>query len=482
MISTFFEKHSDRTALVNPTEDLELSYRELRKELLQVIDGFEDGNLRPGQLLVSVSNPSPDFVKLYLSSIFYGLKFLPLDPQLPENKVKRIINKEHPDLLVTLDEKWTKQPIASEIETKSFDELTGNASGNATVNDRSESHRLLIRTSGTTAEPKTVVLSWENLVANAKSSTTRLETAPNDLWLSPLPVNHVGGIAPIIRSLLNGTGVAPVSYDSGKISDILRNKQITAISLVPRMLRQLLDEGLVGDQTNLRFILLGGGAASKSLIGEALNRDLPVRTTYGMTETASQVATARTKTLESEPGTVGKPLPNVDVSIENDNNSTTPAGEIGEIVVEGPIVAEGYREVDSDEQETFHENTFHTGDLGYLNESGYLWVKGRKDRLINTGGEVVNPQSIENELDRFNSIEDNYVIGIESSEWGEKIVAFVVSSHNENVSPESIKHNLNEFLPSYKVPKEIISISALPRTVSGTVDSEALIEIYSKNH
>jgi O-succinylbenzoic acid--CoA ligase len=345
------------------------------------------------------------------------------------------------------------------------------------MDDRSRNHSLLIRTSGTTGTSRVVELNWENLVESARASRERLGTRSDDLWFAPLPVHHIGGIAPLIRSLYNGTATAFESYSSEKLKRRLTEDPITVVSLVPTMLRDLVEAGLDGGQTQLRTVLVGGAPAEAQLVQSALERELPVHTTYGMTETASQIATARPSELRENPETVGKPLPNVTLEISGTDAGIRGNEKIGEIVVQGPMVAERY--CHTDDQEPLNSPRFRTGDLGYLNEQNQLHVVGRKHRGILTGGELVHPVGIETTLNTLDSVEDSHVLGLPDDRLGEKIVSVLVARSEANLDPDSLYEILDKELMDHKIPEELYVVDKLPRTSSGTVDETKIRETLS---
>jgi O-succinylbenzoic acid--CoA ligase len=472
-----FRAYGQNVATMDTSENKRVTYNNLLKDVRTIAEKFRKMGVESQEVLACVMRPSSEFIAPYLASVLLGLDFLPLNPDLPPKKLKEILSKFPVKLLIHSGAmNISKNKI--DCEVVQIGSLTDGVANPSTLTDRSSDHRLLIRTSGTSGDPRMVELSWSNLLASAEASTSRLGSNENDLWLSPLPVHHVGGIAPIIRSFINGTAVLPIDYNDREVYELLVNEGITAISLVPRMLNELLNLGLSDDSVDLRFILLGGAAASEDLVHHAIERNLPVRTTYGMTETASQVATTTTDDLKTYPESVGKPLSNVTVTIRDEEDRPLPARETGEIVVEGPVVAEGYRDDSSEENGNFNGDTFYTGDLGHKDQTGRLWVDGRKNRLIITGGEVVNPSEIEETIVQLDVIDAVHVTGIESSEWGEKIIAFVILSSVKEYSKSKLKEQLGKNLPPYKIPKDIIEIDDLPRTDTGTVDDQQLNKIY----
>src|SRR5215217_4396104 len=281
---------------------------------------------------------------------------------------------------------------------------------------------LVVHTSGTTAAPRPVELSFGNVQANALASAVALGLDPDERWLCPLPLSHVGGLMVLLRSAIYGTRAVLDTPDRATHDDI------TVVSLVPTQLRRLLGAG-ARPGARLRVVLLGGAAATPDLLEEARAAGWPVRATYGLTQACSQVAVD------------GRPLPGLAVTLADD----------GEILVEGPTIAGG--------------GILHTGDLGRFDETGRLHVMGRKSDTIVTGGENVAPTEVEAALLAHPAVADAGVFGRPDPEWGEAVTASVVL--RAPADPQELRAWVAGRLARYKVPKAVEVADALPRNASG---------------
>jgi len=343
---------------------------------------------------------------------------------------------------------------------------------------------LVLFTSGTTGDPKGVRLTMSNLLASATASAFRLGLSSDDRWLCCLPMYHMGGLAPAVRSLLYGTtAVIQREFDPTDTAALLEDAGITGVSLVPTMLSRLLETGWEPAST-LRFVLLGGAPASESVLEQALARKIPVCPTYGMTETASQIATATPPVLRDRPKSVGQPLVGTRVTVVDPSGEPVERGTAGELVVDGPTVTPGYLEADTD---AFGPYGLHTGDLGRCDEDGYLWVLGRRSDRIISGGENVDPVEVQEVLETHPLVETAVVVGIPDPEWGERVSALVVPSESAiddpqrtgerpALEPEMLREHCRTSLAGFKCPKTIAMTNTIPRTHSGTVDRTAVIE------
>ena len=277
----------------------------------------------------------------------------------------------------------------------------------------------IVFTSGTSGKPKAAQITFTNLYASALASKNRLGASPRDRWLCPLPFYHVGGLSIIFRSAIFGSSIVlPESNSIEGIIKALHDSQSTIVSLVPTQLYRMLAAGFE-PPPSLRLILLGGAAASPELVRRCIERNLPIALTYGLTECVSQVATATPEQVRAKPGSVGEPLKGTTVRIVDEAGNDLPPGEYGEIVVSGATVMKGYL------GQPPTNGTFHTGDIGYLDADGDLWVVQRRSDLIVSGGENIYPSEVEAVLHQHPAVAEAFVVGLPDAEWGQRVAAMV---------------------------------------------------------
>jgi O-succinylbenzoic acid--CoA ligase len=327
---------------------------------------------------------------------------------------------------------------------------------------------LYLFTSGSTGQPKLVELLMSNVLSSAVSLAFRLGVHPDDRYLLTLSPHHTGGIMPLYRAVLAGTSlVVRTDFDPGGAADDIRTYDITGVSLVPTMLKQMLDaRGTLAD--SLRVVLLGGAPASDTLIQRCRDYSIPVHTTYGMTEASSGITVATPQEAFDHLGTVGRPLLWTSVSVHDEAGEELPPGEIGEIVVDGPSITPGYYDSPEANEAAFGPHGLRTGDIGYEDERGYVYVLNRKDDRIITGGENVDPGEVVATLRNHSDVDDAAVVGISDDEWGEQVAALVVRENGEVGSAE-LETFCRERLAGYKLPRTIRFTEALPRTDTGSI-------------
>jgi O-succinylbenzoic acid--CoA ligase len=319
----------------------------------------------------------------------------------------------------------------------------------------------IIYTSGTTGRPKGAMLTVANFLWSAIGSAFNLHVHDNDRWVACLPLFHVGGLSILFRSAVYGThAVVHDGFDAEAVNAEI-DHGATIVSVVSVMLERLLDAR--NDQPfppTFRCALLGGGPASRELLERCGRAGAPVAQTYGMTETCSQAATLSPADAQRKLGSSGKPLQPNEIRIDGDAE--------GEICVRGPIVMAGYFNNPDATARAFRDGWLHTGDIGRMDDEGFLYVLDRRDDLIITGGENVYPAEVESALLAHDSVLEAAVIGIDDSTWGQRIIAFVRT--DGNVDASVLETHCRARLASYKIPREFRFVSdPLPRTASGKI-------------
>jgi O-succinylbenzoic acid--CoA ligase len=370
-----------------------------------------------------------------------GPAIAPLDAGLPASRLNELLDALAPD---------TVEDPQGVTTVRSGQRKKGVAEGTAVV----------IGTSGSTGTPKGVELSASALLHSARASLARLGARPGERWLCCLPATYIAGLQVLVRSLVSGTD--PVLADRAD-AETVASSGCAHVSLVPTQLQRLLADrhadipinrdipkplnllgplNPLGPLAGFSSVLLGGAAAPAALLDAARAAGIPVVTTYGMTETCG--------------GCVydGIPLDGVRVKIDD-----------GRIWIGGPVLFSGYR------GESRYDGWFRTGDLGYLDASGRLTVRGRADDLINTGGYKVVPAEVAEALRDCPGVRDAVVLGQPDPEWGERVIAVVVPADPANPPTlELLRLHVRERLPRYAAPSRVVVVDAVPLLPSGKHD------------
>ena len=339
-----------------------------------------------------------------------------------------------------------------------------------------------IFTSGTSGQPKAAELSLNAIYHSAIASVLRIGHQPTDKWLCTLPLYHVGGLSIIMRAALYGTCVILQNgFDLEAVNHALDTQGVTLASFVPTMLYRLM-EARVTPPPHLRLVLLGGAAATPELVERAHAAGFPIATTYGLTEAASQVCTQLPDDTRRKPGSVGKPLPFTNLRVIDKNDSDMALGEVGEIIVNSPTLMTGYVDNPEATAKTLRDGWLYTGDLGYLDEDGDLWLVQRRSDLIISGGENVYPAEVEAALKSHPSVRDAVVVGLAHPEWGQQVAAVVVLRPGHVLITDELTTYLRTRLAGYKLPRFIKFMDALPLTASGKIERHAVQMLFFNDY
>ncbi len=421
----------------------EITYRELDRRVTVAADRIRELGFGVGDRVALHLPKDGRYLVLLLALIRAGCVACPLSTRLPLRGVAPLLKRVACRALISSDEDLLGA-VSTDVRKLRPETLLENESAARDQSRSSETLHLalnrpatIVFTSGSAGEAKAALHTFGNHYFSALGSNANIALAPGDRWLHSLPIYHVGGLSILFRCLLAGATVALPDPDVPLGKTIARSRA-THVSLVSTQLLRLLREE-ASDLSGLKAILLGGGPIPTSLLEEALSRRLPIHTSYGLTEMASQVTATPPGASREALRTSGRPLPHRELSISGS----------GEILVKGETLFAGYVEGDAIDPASDTDGWFHTGDLGELDADGYLRVRGRKDNLFISGGENVQPEEIEEALCRIEGVEEAVVVPVPDTEFGARPVAFVRTA---GVEPEDLARALEPVLPRFRIP------------------------------
>jgi len=400
-----------------------------------------------------------ELVEIILACFEIGAVVVPISPKLTERESNAVIDKIQPKLIIA---NWEYKPalISLSFPLTPIEELPNASSGCLGITNnykkKLEDIAAIILTSGTTSIPKAVQLTYGNFEASCNNWNKFLQFQSNDQFLCCLPLHHIGGLAVMLRALIFDFSVNLIStFEAQMVLDTITKHPITIISLVPTMLKRILDlEGGLKALKSLRWILLGGGPSPEYLLDLCIKEKINIVKVYGMSETCS--GTVGLKLLDEPHNKLYAGRPFNGAKIWTRNNK---------LHISGPMVMKGYV------GEVGTNGTHNSHDLGRVDEGNLIFLDIRCKDLIISGGENVNPIEVEECLMNVEGISDVAVVGIDDDEWGQKVTAYIVSIPLEN---ELLHSKLEKSLSPYKIPKEYIRVSHVPRNELGKIVYEKL--------
>jgi long-chain acyl-CoA synthetase len=466
-------------------KDKAVSFRELHENVLGLARGLRTLKVGRGTMIALYLPNCPDYIYSYLSSFVLGATVVPLDYMLKGDELTACLSHAEAEIVVVLPKAEIDWNIIKESVPSlnaviaigpEFERLfqTGEIMPEAV---RDDDPAMIMYTSGTTGRPKGIQLNYKHLRGSPEAMTHFVDLSHRDLKLCAIPLSHIGGFIYVQNCIT--FGITLVLMDRFHPVEFLRNIQqyhITCFHIVPPMYTALLTVKNIDmfDLSSLRWVVVFGAPNSPEIL-ERFHKHCPnakLLNGWGMTETCppNTVTPLDNPKIES----VGKPAPNCEIRIFDDHANSLPAGMVGEIVIRGWVVMEGYYKDPEATSASKRDGWFYTGDLGRFDEEGFLYVVGRKKEMIKVAGQIVYAPEVEAALCKHEAVMEAAVIGVADQMRGEAVYAFVVLKEGAYIEPLQIKYFAREHLANFKVPHTVEIRRALPKNRAGKIDKELL--------
>ncbi|MEV6162532.1 fatty acid--CoA ligase family protein [Streptomyces sp. NPDC052052] len=464
---------------------------------IRALAGAERIRATGARRLIYLAPNGPAFPAALFAATYADVPFLPLNYRLGEDQLLEVMDRQDMPLVVTdTPERLGPTPTAGVLGIDEFLELPAAAGqSDAAESVDPDSPAVLLMTSGTTAAPKSAVLRHRNLTAYLFGSVEFGSVPDTDATLVSVPPYHIAAVANALSNLYSGRRVAYLdAFTPGGWLDLVERQQVTHAMVVPTMLARIVAElrarGTDGPAC-LTSLSYGGAKIAPEVIEEAL-RLFPGTgfvNAYGLTETASSISVLgpddHREALDSEDplvrarlGSVGRALPSVEIEVRDEEGRVCPPGAVGDIVVRGPQVAGEYLEAGSVLRA---DGWFPTRDRGYLDEEGYLFVRGRADDTIIRGGENIAPAEIEDVLNGHPAVRESVVAGVPDTEWGQRIGAFVLLHPGARVEAGELRAWVRERLRGSKTPDHVVFVEEFPATATGKILRRDLVSLIHRD-
>jgi acyl-CoA synthetase (AMP-forming)/AMP-acid ligase II len=482
-----------RTAIIVPEQNVRVTYGDLIGQVEALAEGLVAAGIeRTHRVGMALPNGLPMIVSFLAASV--AGTAAPLNPAYKEDEFRFFLEDTAARVLLLpaegADEARRAAGDRLPILTVGMDstgtvKLSSSARARSVAPARVDDIALILHTSGSTGRPKRVPLTHANLSISARNVARSYALGPEDVSLCVMPLFHVHGlVASTLATLASGgTVVVPGKFSPLSFWRVANDCGVTWYSAVPTLHQLLLARADAGSgpppgAARLRFIR----SCSASLPPQVMH-DLeaafgtPVLEAYGMTEAAHQMASNPLPPAVRKAGSVGHGT-DVRISIMDAGGQHLPAGERGEVVIQGPNVIRGYENNPEANASSFVDGWFRTGDQGYLDADGYLTLVGRLKELINRGGEKISPREIDEVLLSHPSVVEAVCFGVPHPTWGEEVAAAVVV--REPVTEAELLAYCRERLADYKRPKQIHITETIPRTATGKIQRRLVAEAYSQ--
>ena len=356
---------------------------------------------------------------------------------------------------------------------------------------------ILMFTAGTTGQPKGVMLTHDNLATYVLNNVSPADPDIEEKNILTVPLYHIAGMQAVLAAVYGGrTLVVQRQFDPSDWMSLVETESVTRAMMVPTMLKQLMEheEFPKRNLSSLQVITYGAAPMPVEVITKAIEVFPGTRfiNAFGQTESASTITmlTPEDHVIEGTPGeraiklkrlgSIGRALGDTEVKIFDEDGSEQPVDEVGEIVARGPRVMKGYWKAEEATNSTIRNGWLYTGDIGYMDEAGYIFLSGRAKDIIIRAGENISPEQVEATLHSHPAIDEAAVIGVPDPQWGEKVRAIVALKAGAQATEADIIEHCRGQLASFKKPESVIFVDSLPRNPLGKVLKRVLREEYGK--
>ncbi|MET7397311.1 AMP-binding protein [Dactylosporangium sp. NPDC005572] len=483
-------RFADRDALV--FEGRRWTHRQLDDDVNALAAGLAAEGVGPGGRVAIVANNVPEFLILSLALSKLGAVFVPLNYRLTAGELAHLLGHAGVQAVATVPEyaeltaaaiaelpsvrRFALEPIDGWLDLRA---LTGRHRG-ARVPDAAlgdDALQRIIYTSGTTSLPKGVMLTHGNVNMNMHAQIVELGLRPDDRILNFAPLYHVGGTD------LPGYGIWHVGgcmvlqrrFDPLAVRRAIEAERITGMVMAATMLDMVRRVEEPADLSSVRWLIYSQVTSALFAVARELFPNARLIEGYGLTETCSGLTYLDEAHMESKQGSVGIPVPWVQVRVVDADGNDVPVGENGEVVARGPKVSPGYLDDTSATDSAFRDGWFHTGDVGCLDADGYLYIRDRLKDMIRSGGENMSSAEIENVLADHPLVLAASVVGAPDPKWQEVPVAFVIG--RPGLTADSLIAHARARLGRFKVPKEVYIVEEFPTNPSGKVLKRTLRDL-----
>ncbi len=495
-------EHGEYTALIY--DDIEYTNVQMHEDSKKLAAGLKGLGLRPDDRVIVLMPNCPEVLVSYPALWQIGCVIVPVLFLLETHEIAYIAADceasaiiTSPEFLPKIEEAQAKTPSLRHViiigdeehpDTTMFNNLLAGDGSEEEIHPAQDNDlAVLLYTSGTTGRPKGVMLTHANLRAQAENARdTSAETDRGDVSLSVLPLSHSYGLGLLVGSWVSekqGRAILLRWFDLEKVFRAIQKYKINGMAGVPTMYLYMLHypEADNYDTSSMETWLVGAAPMPQEKLKEFEEKfGGEMYVAYGLTEASPGVAAQR-EGIPRKQGSVGPAMANVEMKIFDEADNELPVGEVGEIVARGRNIMKGYFKMPDATEETLRNGWLHTGDVGYIDEDGHLFIVERKKDLIIRGGFNIFPKDIEEILYRHSAVAEAAVVGRPDELMGEDVLAYVVLKPGGEASEEELVEYCRSHLAKYKCPKSIEFLDAMPKTPIGKIQKKELRKLAAKD-
>ncbi len=491
-----FERASEKFfhKVIIETLEKRVTYGELWERAKLVGGALQALGVSKGDCVGVCLANSMELVEIHLGINMIGAIRLPLNPRYTYPELKYILENSRAKILFTersvlnyLKEipslKSLTQIVAVDGYDQKFDNialyqdlLSKNAAVDSRITIAPNDTIMICYTSGTTGKPKGAMLTSQNLLSNIRALVKLWEWTDQDRLLLTLPLFHMHGLGVCLHGILITGSCMELctSFDAGEVLEKFDEGDVTLFMGVPTMYYRMLrvENAERFDLKGVRLLVSGSAPLDKTTFHDFKNKfGHEILERYGTTETA--MISSNSYQGKRKPGSAGHPLSGIQIKIVDEKENSLDQGGVGEVMINGPNVCKGYLNNPAETEKNFRNGWYHTGDLGRLDDDGYLFLMGRSKDLIISGGFNIYPTEVEEVLNSHPRIKESAVVGRIDPDLGETVLAFIVSD-DKKIEEKELVDWCRKYMTGYKIPKQVMVLDELPRNSMGKVDKKML--------
>lgn len=504
-----------RTAIV--FEGKRYSFAELSDRMNRLSNALLNLGVQKGDRVAILQVNCNQYVEVYYAAAKIGAIFVPLNFRAKQNEITHMLNNSESSIVFVgeryIDLVNSMRPDLSSvkhfvsIDSKQegmlfYDELIASSSPEevfAEIGD--DDTTILMYTAGTTGLPKGVPLTHNSFSVYVLGNVTPVDPEIEETNILTVPLYHVAGIQAMMAAIYGGRTIAMMrQFEVKEWMETVEREKANRAMLVPTMLKRVIDDPDFSkrDLSSLKVITYGAASMPFAVIKKAIEVFPSVMfiNAFGQTETASTITTLgpedhmftgqeteaeKEKKLNRLANSIGRPMSDIEIQIWDEDGKSLPPGEVGEIMAKGPRVMSGYWKDEEKTAKTLSpDGWLHTGDKGYMDDEGYIFLAGRGDDMVIRGGENISPEEVENVLSQHPKVAEAALIGVPDPEWGQQPRAIVALKEGETATEEEIIDFCRDKLSGFKRPRSVVFIEEIPHTSTGKVIRKALREQYGQ--
>jgi len=504
----------DRPAVI--FEGKKYSFNELTQKANRLANALLSLGIEKGERVAILQVNCNQYVEAYYAVAKIGAIFVPLNFRAKQDELVHMLNHSESSTLFVgqrylemVNDMRSELPLIKHyisIDSKQegmlyYEDLLASASDEEVFTDIGDDDiTMLMYTAGTTGLPKGVPLTHNSFTLYVLENVAPADLEIEETNLLTMPLYHVAGVQAMLAATYGGRSLAMMrQFEVNEWLETVQQEKANRAMLVPTMLKRVIDHPDFNkyDLSSLKVITYGAAPMPFEVIKKAIELFPGVNfiNAFGQTETASTITTLspddhiiegteeeKEKKLRRLTSSIGRPMPDIEMKIIDEQGNDHPLGGVGEIVAFGPRVMSGYwKDAEKTAKALTKDGWLRTGDMGYMDEEGYFYLAARADDMIIRGGENISPEEVENALYTHPAVEEAAVIGVPDPEWGQQPMAIVVLKTGKTATPDELIEFCRERLSSFKRPRSVVFVDELPRTSTGKVLKRVLREQYGKS-